>query len=93
MENSNTFIKDPHAVLDYAFDWSQWLEDEETIVSYTITAASGITSASSSFTTTGSVVTWITGGTVGVRYPVACLITTSASRVDERTIKIDVRNR
>ena len=89
----NVFNKDPNATLDYGFDWSQWLDVGEIITSYTITTACGLTSASSISTVSGSVITWLTGGTTGERYSVACLIVTSASRIDERTMKIDVKKR
>ena len=97
------YLKDPDAVLDYKFDWkastngsgsSDWLESGETISSRTITADSGITVDSSSITDTSTTVTvWLSGGTAGLDYDVACLITTSASRTDERTITIKCRER
>lgn len=92
MAIENVFIKDPHATLDYGFDWSQWLEEGDIISSYTITPGSGITLVSDS-KTSGSVIVWLSGGTVGRRYDVACKITTSNNRIDERTIKIDVKDR
>lgn len=86
---SNVFTKDPDAVLDYKFDWSDWLTGGETISTATITEGSGITVDSDSITDTSTSVTvWLSGGTAGTMYNVACLITTSASRTDERTIKI-----
>jgi hypothetical protein len=86
---SNVFAKDPDAVLDYKFDWSDWLASGETISTATITEESGITVDSDSLTDTNTSVTvWLSGGTAGTMYDVACLITTSASRTDERTIKI-----
>lgn len=89
---SNVFIKDPNATLDFGFNWSEWLEGNESIYSYVITAASGITKVSDT-NTTGSVIVWLSSGSPGVRYSIACRITTTGSRVDERTIKIDVRDR
>lgn len=89
----NVFIKDPNATLDYGFDWSQWLDYGETITDFIITNGSGITNVYDMSTSSGSVIVWLSGGTVGIRYPVACKITTSGSRIDERTIKIDVRER
>lgn len=88
----NVFTKDPHATLDYGFNWSDWLETGESISSYTITSACGITKASDS-NTSASVIVWLSGGAVGTRYDVACKITTNKNRIDERTIKIDVKNR
>jgi hypothetical protein len=92
--SSNVFIKDPNATLDYGFDWSQWLDNGETISDYVIdTSPCGIVNLYSTSTITGSVVAWLTSGCVGTRYSIACKMTTSASRVDERTIKIDVKER
>ena len=88
-------LKDPSAVLDYVFDWTGWLatvETIETITDHTITADTGIT-VDSSTELDGKVTVWLSGGTAGINYKVACLITTSAGRTDERTIWIKVTNR
>lgn len=85
-------LKDPSAVLDYVFDWNEWLATGETITDHTITADTGIT-VDSSTESGGKVTVWLSGGTAGENYKVACLITTSAGRTDERTIWIKVTNR
>ena len=85
-------LKDPSAVLDYVFDWTEWLATGETIDNYTITADTGIT-VDSSTEDTGKVTVWLSGGTAGINYKVACLITTTAGRTDERTIWIKVVDR
>ena len=85
-------LKDPSAVLDYVFDWTEWLATVETITDYTITADTGIT-VDSSTEDAGKVTVWLSGGTAGINYKVACLITTSAGRTDERTIWIKVTDR
>ena len=97
------FRKDPDAVLDYKFDWkaltngtgdSDWLASGETISSYTVTVDAGLTKDSDAKTDTNTSITfWLSGGVAGVDYKVACEIVTSASRTDERTIKIQVRER
>lgn len=99
----NQKIKDPDAILDYKFDWkastngsgdSDWLSSGETISTYTITAQSGITVDSDSLTDANTSVTvWLSGGTAGTRYTVACKIVTSAGRTDERTMIFDMVNR
>lgn len=99
-------VKDPDAVLDYTFDWAadtngssdpdatDWLASGETISSAVVTVESGITKDSDSITDTNTSVTvWLSGGTAGTRYDVACKITTSASRTDERTRIIYVKER
>lgn len=98
-----TKTKDPDAVLDYKFDWKtktngrgfeDWLESGETISSFTITAASGITVDSSELADTAtSVIAWLSGGTDQVEYTVACKIVTTAGRTDERTGTISVEQR
>ena len=97
------FLKDPNAVLDYKFDWkadtngngdSDWLDTDETISTKTVTVDTGITKDSDSLSDTNTSVTvWLSGGTAGVDYKVACFIETSAGRDDERTIKIQARER
>lgn len=84
--------KDPDAVLDYVFDWTDWLEVGETIISNVITVGSGITKDSDS-ESAGIVTIWLSGGTHGIDYLVACKITTSLDRTDERTINIRCRDR
>ena len=85
-------LKDPSAVLDYAFDWTEWLATGETITDHTITADTGIT-VDSSTELDGKIIVWLSGGTAGINYKVACKITTSAGRTDERTMLITVRER
>ena len=89
---NNQYLKDPSAVLDYVFDWTEWLATGETITDHTITADTGIT-VDSSTESDGKVIVWLSGGTAGINYKVACLITTSAGRTDERTIWIKVVER
>ena len=86
-----TFVKDPNAVLDYEFDWSEWLALGETISSVTVTAT-GVT-LDSSPNDTSSVTAWVSGGTAGTTATVACRITTTMSRVDERTITLRIADR
>lgn len=87
-----TWIKDPDAVLDYQFPWTSWLGSGETITSHTVTVTDGIT-LDSDDEADGVVTLWLSGGTAGTRYAVACRITTNQGRTDERTRHVDVRER
>lgn len=87
-----SFLKDPDSVLDYAFDWSEWLESGESISSHSITVAGGITKDSSSNSST-IVSVWLSGGTTGTSYNIACEIVTSGGRTVERSITIRCRER
>lgn len=102
---SKVYQKDPQATLDYLFDWapltnlrsgaiSDWLRPGETLVSHEITIDDGLTLNSSAITNLStSVLVWLSEGTPGTRYKVACKITTSSNRIDERTLYVNVLQR
>lgn len=95
--------KDPSAKLDYIFDWapqknnrdlSDWLLVGETISSYTITVASGLTHISDSLIDSNTaVVVWLSGGVDLTDYTVSCKIVTSMAREDSRSVTIPVKVR
>lgn len=94
--------KDPSDVLDYKFDFAgltnaaegatdDWLQAGETISTRTVTVEAGITKDSDAITDSNTSVTvWLSGGTPGTYYDVACLIVTNAGRTLERTITVRV---
>lgn len=86
------FKKDPDAVLDYQWDWSDWLATGDTISSYTVTPDTGLTLDDDSNDST-SVTAWLSGGTAGAIYNVVCNIVTTGGREDDRTIVIEVEER
>ena len=90
---STCITHDPNARLDYAWDWTAWLTDGETITSHTITVTTGDVTVESSSVIGGAVVAWVTGGTVPTDAKVTCHITTSAGRQDDRTRTLMVRDR
>ena len=87
-----TIYKDPNARLDFAFDWSAWLEEDETIVSQTFEVALGDVVVDADSELNGVVTVWLTGGTVG-KAKVTCHIVTSVGREDDRTMSITVKER
>ncbi len=86
-----TLYKDPSATHDYCISWASWLAEDETISTVTWTVPAGITNESSSETTTTATI-WLSGGRLGHTYRIACLIETSANRIDERTFLITIQN-
>lgn len=86
------WTKDPDAILDWLFDWSEWLADSEAIIASTMTASPGLTVDSSIFGET-TATAWISGGLPGQPYTLANRITTDQGRTDERTITIRVVQR
>jgi hypothetical protein len=75
--------------LDYGIDYADLLDDGETISDSTWTVPEGLTAGIAG--ASGSVVTqWLSGGTAGQSYDVDNVMTTSAGRVYERSIRISV---
>lgn len=80
------FPKDSDAVLDYAINWSAWL-DGDSIVASTWTCETGITIDSDDFDASSTLL-WLSGGTAGESYLVTNHIVTAAGREDDRSIMI-----
>ena len=53
------FIKDPNAVLDYRWDWTQWLAVGDTISTADVSIADGDVVINSESNTTTAVTAWI----------------------------------
>lgn len=92
------FTQDPDATLDYRFDWSAWLIDDDTIADAVVTVEGAdddlgdLAIFDQSFTTT-TVTVWVTGVTAGHNYKVTCHVTTTQGREDERSARIVGTNR
>lgn len=87
-----TFYKDEDAVLDYMWDWSDWLAAEsDTITSSTFIVPIGITKASDTHTGTTATV-WLSGGTSQQSYFVTNRIVTSGGRTNDKTERIVVND-
>lgn len=88
-----TFTKQPAEVLDFDFDFVDWLADRaDTIVSQVITADPGITVGTIS-RLGGVVKVYLSGGTDGTTYKITCTITTAAStpRIKQAEISVKVK--
>lgn len=83
------FSKTPEGILDYGWDWTDWLEEGDTIVTSEWEADSGLTVDSDEFTTTLTTV-FISGGSNHKTYSITNTITTDGGRTTSRSIKIDV---
>jgi len=87
------FTKDPQAVLDYAIDWTKWLDEVgDSIETSTWIVPTGLTKVTETNTSKLATV-WLSGGTVGENYTVTNRITTVGGRADDRSITIRVRER
>jgi len=90
------YIKDTNAIVDYQFDWLDWL-GTDTINTSTLTVASGLTLGNGSngapapSNTTTKATYWLLGGLVGNDYLVTNRIVTAGGRTAERSVLIRVR--
>ena len=90
-----TFHKDTDATLDYIWDWSDWLgDDNDTIGShiFTSSAPAELEIETSEATATTATV-WLSGGLPYVTYLVTCSIHTMGGRDEDRTARIFCINR
>lgn len=87
-----TMQKDPASHLDYRFDWSAWMSEGDAISSVMVTAAPGLIETAETHDDT-TVTVWLAGGEARTDYTVTCQITTTDGRTDERSLKIQVRER
>lgn len=88
-----TYEKDPDAILDYGWDWSEWLDEGDSIDTVAMTVPTGITQVGSASHADGIVTAWFSGGTVNKSYIVSCKITTIANRTDERSMLLNIVQR
>lgn len=91
MSYAATFIKDPDAILDYAIDWTEWL-NSDSILTSSWSAVDGMSIDDTNNSDEVSVV-WLSGGTTGRSYAVTNRITTAEGRQDDRTILIRCQQR
>jgi hypothetical protein len=86
-----SFIKDTDAILDFQFNWAEWLTDNETIEEYEIIIMPEDEDAievDDDEELNGVVTVWLSGGILGRKYSVTCRITTDQGRTDDRTMNI-----
>lgn len=85
-------FKDPNETLDYQIDWSERLDEGDTISLSAWTADVGLTASNPSATDTTTTI-WLSGGTAGERYNVHNRVTTVGGRIMDQTMEIEVRER
>ncbi len=85
-------IKDPDADLDYGHNWTEWLAGDLITASTWVAKPDGLTLHTESLSGTQTTV-WARGGVVGCTYKLVNRITTTAGRIEDRTIKLKVQQR
>lgn len=84
------YVKDPDATLDYTFDWTDRLAEDEEITNTEIIVPEGMTLLYME-NTAKTVTCWLSGGVATLRYWITCRITTNQGRVDDRSISIWIK--
>ena len=86
------FVKDPNALKDYSWDWTEYLEIGEIITSAEIIGPPGTLEVVGAPTHDDTTVTvWLDGGIHMQRYFIPCRITTSKGRQDDRSLYLLVK--
>lgn len=91
---TSTYVHDPNAVLPYAWDWTAWLVDGDTIATHTILPPAEVDFTNDTHTDT-AVTARLSAptATIGAMLTVTCRITTAAGLTDDRSIRLAIRNR
>ncbi len=85
--------KDPNEVLDYQMDWSDRLEDGETILTSTFVVASGDIAKDSQEFSGALTTVWFSGGTEGVKNVITNRVVTSDGRTYDESAIIRIRSK
>jgi hypothetical protein len=97
--NALWVAKDVEAQLKYTFDWSQWLEGNDTVasVAYTVAARRNdptpVVIEDSGIVNDVKTYVELSGGQLDKVYIVTCKVTTTAGVVDRRSFKLQVAAR
>ncbi len=82
--------KDPDDILNYTWDFSDWLGTGESISSYSFPDfPSGLTLVTDC-NTSSAVTARISGGTAGTTYSITCRVVTDAGQTKDVTISLPV---
>lgn len=87
-----TYNKDPDSVLDYSFDWTNWL-GKDAISTSSWDIPTDLTEVLSDVQDNSITTVWLSGGVKGERYLVTNHIITQAGREDDRSFIIEMTNK
>lgn len=90
------FTKDPDALLDYKFNWQDWLNTGDTIIEATAFPGGSYTNpgdirvAANSVSASVSHVVWLSAGNVGEEYIITSRITTAQGRRNDQSLTVSI---
>lgn len=80
---TNVFPIRTDSRLDYQWDWTEWLEDDEIIVTASLTVPDELT-LDERVDTDKKITAWFTGAESGMGYKVTCHIETNSTPVSRK---------
>jgi hypothetical protein len=86
------FVKDPAAVLDYTWDWSDYLVADERIATHEVLSGKEELVIDSTHANDTEVTAWISGGLLSQHVFVTCRIVTNQGRTEDRSIYVWIAN-
>lgn len=92
MNNNTIFIQSPREILDYTFDFTDWLNGTSNISDSIITVDPNTDLVVSKTNTTKFVRIIVSGGVAGTKYKIRCKILTDTSLAKEAVITIHVKD-
>lgn len=88
----SSYLADPDDKLDYAIDFTGFLDQGETIVTFTVTPDDPALTVSQVSEAAGVVTYWAAGGTDGSTVKVVCHIVTSTGREKDVADRFYIRS-
>lgn len=85
--------KDPDEVLDYQVDWTDRLEEGETISDSEFLLADGDVDIDSIDEANGITTVWLSGGTLGTICVLTNRITTSEGRTYDKSVRLRIKTK
>lgn len=93
MERKFFILHDPNAKKPYGFDWSEWLDTGDSVVSQDWSASPTGLTLSDAAISASTTYTWVDGGTDGVDYVIHNDIVTANGLEDRRSFVLLCRDR
>lgn len=86
-----SYKQQPSDVLDYAFDYSDFLQVDDSLLSATSSVTPSGLTVNAPFVSDKQIKFWVSGGTDGVKYKLTITATTAVGRVKQDEAYITIK--
>lgn len=90
---ATSYTKDPAELLDYSWDWGEWLAEVNDTIDTADVVADGLTLVGAPVVNGGVVTQRASGGALNDSCTLVCQITTVSGLISERTIYLTIADR